>query len=89
MLGAFGLPVTNFAVVASENALVPVQTHLPLVVGKAVAPTIMSQKNVLSKNAQVRTCVLQSCHLYVRLSIRLSVCLSVCFTVYFLLFVSM
>ena len=47
MLGAFGLPVTNSAVVASENALVPVQTHLPLVVGKAVGRTIMSQRSVL------------------------------------------
>ena len=60
MLGAFGLPVTNSAVVASENAFDPVQIHLPLVVGKAVARTIMSQRNVLSINAQVSTSILQS-----------------------------
>ena len=31
MLGAFGLPVTNSVVEGSENALVPVQIHLPLI----------------------------------------------------------
>ena len=30
VLGAFGLPVINSVVVASENALVPVQTHIKL-----------------------------------------------------------
>ena len=47
MLGAFGLPVTNSVVEGSENALVPVQTHLPFVVGKTVARTIMSPRSVL------------------------------------------
>ena len=47
VLGAFGLPVTNSVVEGSENALVPVQTHHPLVVGKAVARTITSPRSVL------------------------------------------
>jgi len=47
VLGAFGLLVINSVVVASENAFVPVQTHLPLVVGKAVARTTMSLRSVL------------------------------------------
>jgi len=47
VLGAFGLPVINSVVVASENAFVPVQIHLPLVVGKAVARTTMSLRSVL------------------------------------------
>ena len=45
--GAFGLPVIKSVVGASENARVPVQIHLPLVAGKAVARTIMSRRSVL------------------------------------------
>ena len=53
--GVLGLPVAKPVVVARQNAFDLVQIHLPLMVVKAVGHTTMSQRSVLSINAQVST----------------------------------